>query len=64
MAAHGGTVAEIRKVDGKWQLVKDSPYNRRITATTEMALTGPAAGNERLRTSADQTGTKVLRHGE
>ena len=37
MAAHGGTVAEIRKVDGKWQLVKDSPYNRRITATTEMA---------------------------
>ena len=60
MAAHGGTVAEIRKVDGKWQLVKDSPYNRRITATTEMEVTGPAAGNERLKTSADQTGTKVL----
>ena len=60
MAAHGGTVAEIRKADGKWQLVKNSPYNRRITATTEMELTGPAAGNERLRTSADQTGTEVF----
>ncbi len=60
MAAHGGTIAEIRKVDGKWQLVKDSPYNRRITATTEMEITGPAAGSERLKTSADQTGSKVL----
>jgi uncharacterized protein len=60
MAAHGGTIAEIRKVDGKWQLVKESPYNRRITATTEMEVTGPAAGSERLKTSADQTGTKVL----
>ena len=34
MAAHGGTVVEIRKVDGKWQVVTDSPYNRRITADT------------------------------
>ena len=60
MAAHGGTIAEIRKVDGKWLLVKESPYNRRITATTEMEVTGPAAGSERLKTGADQTGTKVL----
>lgn len=60
MAAHGGTVAEIRKVDGKWQLVKESPYNRRITAGTEMEVTGPAAGHERLKTVADQTGTKVF----
>ncbi|TKT76898.1 PhoX family phosphatase [Aquamicrobium sp. LC103] len=60
MAAHGGTVAEIRRVDGKWQLVKDSSYNRRITADTEMEVTGPAAGHERLRTGADATGTRVL----
>ena len=60
MAAHGGTIAEIRKVDGKWQLVKESPYNRRITAGTEMDLTGPAAGSDRLKTVADQTGTKVF----
>jgi hypothetical protein len=60
MAAHGGTVAEIRKVGGKWQLVKESPYNRRITAGTEMELTGPAAGSDRLKTAADPSGKKVF----
>ncbi|MGR3409365.1 MAG: PhoX family protein [Paracoccus sp. (in: a-proteobacteria)] len=60
MAAHGGTVIEIRKVDGKWQPVLDGTMNRRITAKTEMQLTGPAAGHDRMKTSADQTGTKVL----
>jgi secreted PhoX family phosphatase len=60
MAAHGGTIVEIRKVDGKWQVVTDSPYNRRLTADTEMEVTGPAAGHDRLKTSADASGTKVL----
>ncbi|MQB42403.1 PhoX family phosphatase [Rhizobium sp. ICMP 5592] len=60
MAAHGGTVVEIRKVDGKWQVVPDGKYNRRITAMTEMQLTGPAAGNDRLKTAADATGAKVF----
>lgn len=60
IAAHGMSVAEIRKIDGKWQLVKDSKFNRRITADTEMLITGPAAGSDRLKTSADATGTKVL----
>jgi secreted PhoX family phosphatase len=60
MAAHGGTIVEIRKENGKWQAVKDGKLNRRITANTEMQLTGPAAGNDRLKTSADATGTKVL----
>ena len=60
MAAHGGTIVEIRKVDGKWQVVRDGAKNRRIMSTTEMQLTGPAAGHDRLKTSADATGTKVL----
>ena len=64
MAAHGGTVVEIRKADGKWQVVPDSPYNRRITATTEMTITGPAAGHDRLKTSADPTGSKGHRHAQ
>ncbi|MGO4841492.1 alkaline phosphatase PhoX, partial [Rhizobiaceae sp. 2RAB30] len=33
---------------------------RRITAATEMELTGPVAGHDRVKTSADQTGTKVI----
>ncbi|WP_137387772.1 PhoX family protein [Rhodoligotrophos defluvii] len=60
MAAHGGSIVEIRKVDGKWQVVKDSPYNRRITAATEMEITGPAAGHPRMQTKADPSGRKVL----
>jgi secreted PhoX family phosphatase len=60
LMAHGGTIVEIRKVDGKWQVVKDGKYNRRITVETEMLLTGPAAGRDRLKTTADATGTKVF----
>ena len=26
MAAHGGTIVEIRKVDGKWQVVPDGAH--------------------------------------
>ncbi len=59
MAAHGGSVLEIRRTDGKWAVVPDSKYARRITAGTPMALTGPAAGSERLKTEADPTGRAV-----
>jgi len=60
MAAHGGSVIEIRKQDGKWQVVTDSQYARRITASTEMRIAGPAAGHAWLRTRADPDGTTVL----
>ncbi len=60
MAAHGGTIVEIRKVDGKFQPVLDGKLNRRITSNTEMQLSGPAAGHDRLKTAADATGTRVF----
>lgn len=47
MAAHGGTIVEIRKADGKWQVVRDGKLNRRVTVNTEMELTGPAASTLR-----------------
>ncbi|ALJ35556.1 PhoX family phosphatase [Azospirillum brasilense] len=59
MAAHGGTVVEIRKVRGKWVTVADSRYNRRITGETACAITGPAAGHALMKTSYDPTGTMV-----
>ncbi len=60
MAAHGGTVVEIKKTGGKWSAVVGSKYNRRITANTEMMLSGPAAGSDLVKTKADPSGTKVL----
>ncbi|MCI4665345.1 MAG: PhoX family phosphatase [Neomegalonema sp.] len=60
MLAHGVSVVEIAPVDGAWRLVKDSPFNRRITPKSEMELTGPAAGHDLLKTDADPTGKKSL----
>lgn len=60
MMAHGVSVVEIAPIGGVWQYVKDSPYNRRITPKTVMALTGPAAGHDLLKTDADPSGTQSL----
>ncbi|MBP0437450.1 PhoX family protein [Tianweitania sediminis] len=60
IAAHGGTVVELARENGKWRPVVEGKLNRRITANTEMELTGPAAGHDRLKTNADATGTKVF----
>ncbi|KRB29534.1 dTDP-glucose 4,6-dehydratase [Mesorhizobium sp. Root695] len=60
MAAHGGTIVEIRKDAGKWQVVRDGKLNRRITSNTEMVLSGPVAGHDRVKTNADPSGTKVF----
>lgn len=60
MAAHGGTIIEIRKTNGKWQPVLDGAMNRRITVDTEMALSGPVAGHDRVKTHADPSGTRVF----
>lgn len=59
MMAHGGSVLEIRRTNGKWTVVADSKYARRITAQTEMAISGPAAGHARMRTNADPSGARV-----
>lgn len=60
MAAHGGTIIEIRKNGGKWEPVLDGANNRRITPDTEMMLSGPVAGHDRVKTSADPSGTRVF----
>ncbi|MGE8393366.1 PhoX family phosphatase [Pseudomonas sp. BIGb0427] len=59
-AAEGVSVIEVRRADGQWQFIQDSPYNRRIHGNTPISLSGPAAGDALLRTAADNSGRKVL----
>ncbi|MFP5070764.1 PhoX family protein [Pseudonocardia nantongensis] len=61
MAAHGGSVVEVCRDRGTGEVRYDraGTLNRRITAETEMVLTGPAAGSPALRTTADPTGRAV-----
>ena len=61
IAAHGFTVVEIaRSGDGEWSVVRSSPYNRRITGATPMAIRGPATGHALMRTKADPAGVQAL----
>jgi len=59
-AGHGVSIFEIEQRNGKWSIVKDSEYNRRITADSPMEITGPAAGHDLMKTKADPLGTQSL----
>lgn len=62
MAAHGMSIIEIEKDrKGRWQKVRFSPYNRRISPlTTTLDISGPAAGHERMCTTYDPKGRHVI----
>ena len=56
--AHGVSCIEIVRDDasGRFTVVQDSPFNRRITALTPMDLRGPAAGSDLLVTKYSPNG--------
>ncbi len=61
LAAHGVSVIAVQRgAGGRWTVLPDSPYNRRVTAETPVEISGPAAGSAWLRTGADPTGTRGL----
>ena len=62
LMAHGMSVVEVFRGQrfGAYKVRRSSLFNRRITAETPMRLTGPAAGHDWMKTSADPAGTRVL----
>lgn len=58
--AVGVSVIEVRLNGNQWEVVRPSPYARRITARTPCRISGPAAGHALMRTAADPEGTLVL----
>jgi uncharacterized protein len=61
LASHGLSVVKVRGDFVSGRLTPElAPVNRRITGSTEFVVTGPAAGSDLLKTSADPTGTRVL----
>ena len=60
IAAHGLSILEITKANKEWKLQKNSKYNRRITPHTKMKFSGPATGNQRLRTEYAPLGNSCI----
>ena len=59
-AAHGVSVIEVeRNGAGRWEVVRGRK-NRRVTANTPMAFSGPAAGHRLVRTTADPAGERPV----
>ncbi|HEX7115948.1 MAG TPA: PhoX family phosphatase [Steroidobacter sp.] len=59
-AAQGVSIVEIERKRGRWRMVKDSRFNRRITAETPIEISGPARGSALMRTRDDPNGVRVL----
>jgi len=61
MAAQGHSIVEVQRgSDGRFEVVSGSRHARRIHANTRIEVKGPAAGDSRLRTLGDPSGTLVL----
>ena len=59
-AAHGVSVVELKKTNGQWQVNLEGRLNRRVTAFTEMEMTGIAAGHDLLKTNVDNSGKAIF----
>ncbi len=58
--AHGVSVVEVKRgTSNDMSMVRGSKFNRRITSATEMAFSGPAKGNDLLKTKFSTDGTKT-----
>lgn len=54
--AHGVTVVELRKTGDRYEMVKNSPFNKRFSSATTVDFAGAAAGSKMLITKFDKSG--------
>ena len=60
IAAHGVSVVHIKRdTNGTWDVVFGSPFNRRITGSTEMDIRGPVRGYSKLVTTYSPNATET-----
>ena len=57
--AHGVSIIELAKTAGQFGCVKASTFNRRVTASTLMNISGPARGTDFVKTVFSPTGTQT-----
>ena len=56
---HGVGIMEIAKTAGKFAVVQNSTFNRRITAATAIEISGPVRGHPLMVTKFSTTGTRT-----
>lgn len=59
LEAMGFSVSEVKRTDGEWSLVKGSNFNRRVTGTSPIQISGPARGHKLMQTKADPKGEVI-----
>ena len=57
--AHGVSVVEVRKSNGRFAYVQASAFNRRITPLTPVEIGGPLRGNALMKTKYDPSGNRT-----
>ena len=59
VAVHGCSIVEVGLTNSVWSYNQASAYNRRITATTTMELSGPLRSNAAMVTTFSKDGTQT-----
>ena len=59
MAAHGVSIVEVMKSGASYSVNRSSSFNRRITAATPMEISGPARGDDLMKTKYSPSGTQT-----
>lgn len=57
VALHGISIVEVRRTGSAWTYVKDSAFNHRLTALSDIEIAGPARGNALMVTKYSTGGT-------